>query len=81
MGSALKNLSSEEVIKVLEGFGFRVHGQKGSHIKLRRTVGGVEETLMIPERKQIARGTLRAIYRQAMHYIPESDLRPRFYTK
>jgi hypothetical protein len=28
----------------------------------------------------VDRGTLQAIYRQALRFIPESELRPHFYT-
>jgi predicted RNA binding protein YcfA (HicA-like mRNA interferase family) len=80
MGSKLKTLSSKEIISILETFGFFVHTQKGSHIKLRCTNSGVTETLMIPERKQVAKGTLRDIFKQATLYIPTSELRPHFYT-
>ena len=39
----LKQLSGKDVIKILKKFGFEVHSQKGSHIKLRRiTVKGKE---------------------------------------
>jgi len=79
MGAGLKNVSSKEVVSILESFGFVVYGQKGSHIKLRRESGAGKETLMVPERKQVAHGTLRAIVRQASAYIPQSELRPHFY--
>ncbi len=76
MGAGLKNLSSKEVVSILESFGFAVYSQKGSHIKLRRKNN---ETLMVPERKQVAKGTLRAIVRQASSHIPQSELHPHFY--
>ncbi|MCC5635824.1 type II toxin-antitoxin system HicA family toxin [Nostoc sp. CHAB 5844] len=38
----LKRLSGAEVVEILGEFGFEVHSQKGSHIKLRRS--GVEQT-------------------------------------
>lgn len=81
MKSGLKTLSSREVISILEKFGFVVHSKKGSHIKLRRDHVNGRETLMVPERKQIARGTLREIYTQASAYIPQTELRPYFYTE
>ncbi|HEY4501619.1 MAG TPA: type II toxin-antitoxin system HicA family toxin [Candidatus Paceibacterota bacterium] len=79
MGAGLKNLSSKEVIAILATFGFVVHSQKGSHIKLRRESNGTKEMLMVPERKQIAKGTLREIFKQASAYIPQPELRPHFY--
>jgi len=30
--------------------------------------------------REIDRGTLQAIYRQALRFIPDSELRPKFYT-
>ena len=79
MGAGLKTLSSKEVIAILATFGFVVHSQKGSHIKLRREDSEVKETLTVPERKEIAKGTLREIFTQASVYIPQSELRPHFY--
>jgi predicted RNA binding protein YcfA (HicA-like mRNA interferase family) len=79
MGVGLKTLSSKEVIAILATFGFVIHSQKGSHIKLRRESAGNRETLIVTERKQIATGTLREIFKQASVYIPQSELRPHFY--
>jgi len=79
MGAGLKTLSSKEVITILATFGFVVYSQKGSHVKLRREKNGSKETLTIPERKQIAKGTLREIFTQASTYIPQSELRQHFY--
>ena len=80
MGVGLKNLSSEEVIVILAKFGFVVHSQSGSHIKLRRQNEiANRETLIIPAHKQISRGTLRVIFKQASVYVSQTDLRPYFY--
>ncbi|MEK7445645.1 MAG: type II toxin-antitoxin system HicA family toxin [candidate division NC10 bacterium] len=32
----LRRLSGAEIIAILGGFGFTVHSQRGSHVKLRR---------------------------------------------
>lgn len=76
----LKRLSGAEVIAILETFGFQVHSQKGSHIKLRRVREVGNETLIVPNHKQLDTGTCRAILRQASQYIPEKELTPYFYT-
>ena len=81
MGVTLKNLSSKDIVTILASFGFVVQNQKGRHIKLRRNSGVGKETLVVAERKQIPKGTLRAIFRQAARYISEAELRPHFYTK
>lgn len=77
----LKILSGQEIIKVFEIFDFIAVAQKGSHIKLQRTVeGGGRQTLTIPNHAELDKGTVKAIYRQALRYISESELRKHFYT-
>jgi predicted RNA binding protein YcfA (HicA-like mRNA interferase family) len=80
MSPKLRRLSGAEVVKALGQFGFEVHSQSGSHIKLRR-IGpqGEKETLVVPSHDELDRGTLRAILRQATRYIPEEWLHPFFY--
>ncbi len=73
----LRVLSGAEVLRILGGFGFRIHSQRGSHAKLRRESA---ESLTVPCHAEIDRGTLLAIYRQALRFIPEKQLRPHFYT-
>jgi len=81
MLSKLKRLSGEQVIAILGQFGFSVHSQRGSHVKLRRRgAGGEKQTLTVPAHKELDPGTLRAIFRQASRYIPEEQLRSHFYT-
>ncbi len=75
----LRRLSAQEVIDILNQFGFEIISQKGSHIKLRRLSETGKETLTIPNHKQLDLGTCRAIFRQASKYIPESDLYAHFY--
>jgi len=76
----LRVLSGREVVKILSRFGFKVISQRGSHVKLRRILSdGTKQTLTIPLHEELDRGTLRAIYRQALRYIPEKDLKPHFY--
>ena len=76
----LKRLSADEAITILKLFGFKVYSQKGSHIKLRRVGELGNETLIIPNHKQLDTGTCRAILRQASQYIPEEERHPYFYT-
>ncbi len=63
MSPKLKALSGKEVISIFEGFGFRIHSQRGSHVKLRRQVGGHKQTLTIVSHNELDTGTLRAIIR------------------
>lgn len=77
----LRSLSSREVLRIFRDFGFEPSIQRGSHIKLRRLLAGSAQTLTVPNHHEIDRGTLQAILRQASRFIPEAELRSRFYTE
>lgn len=78
----LRRLSGDEVITILGQFGFQVHAQRGSHVKLRRVVSaGERQTLTLPRHRELDRGTLRAILRQASRFVPGEQLSPYFYTE
>jgi len=77
----LRNLSGPDVLQILRDFGFEQYSQRGSHVKVRRLIAGQAQTLTVPNHKEIDRGTLQAIIRQASRFIAESDLRRRFYTE
>lgn len=77
----LRNLSSKEVLEILKDFGFTVAGQRGSHIKIKReTTFGNQQVLTIPNHKEIDKGTLKAIFKQASRFVSEEELRRQFYT-
>ncbi|HZX13286.1 MAG TPA: type II toxin-antitoxin system HicA family toxin [Thermodesulfobacteriota bacterium] len=77
----LKSLSGSDVVKIFAKFGFQLVSQKGSHIKLQRILhGSSKQTLTIPLHDELDKGTIKAIYRQALRYIPEEELRDHFYT-
>ena len=76
----LKRLSARQVLRILQAFGFTVVTTRGSHAKLKREVeGGPSQVLTVPPHRELAPGTVQAIYRQALRFIPEQDLRPHFY--
>lgn len=77
----LKILSGEEVLKILQGFGFIVFSRRGSHIKLRRIISGIRQTLTVPLHKELDKGTIKAIYNQTLRYISETDLNKYFYNQ
>ena len=53
-------LSGNQLIKALKKIEFLKVSQKGSHIKLQRTTPeGKTQTIIVPNHKQIRRGTLR----------------------
>ena len=60
------NFSGQEVIKILEKhFGFFFVSQKGSHVKLRKVESQKTVTVVVPDHKELAEGTLHNVLRQA----------------
>jgi predicted RNA binding protein YcfA (HicA-like mRNA interferase family) len=77
-----KSLSGKEVITIFISFGFKIASQRGSHVKLRRThSNGTRQTLTIPNHSELDKGTLRAIYRQALRYVTERELFSHFFSE
>lgn len=61
--SRLPRISGRECVKVLSKAGFYLKRQEGSHIVLRRDDPFGQ--LVVPDHKELDRGTLRAIIRQS----------------
>lgn len=61
--SKLPQVSGAELVRALQKCGFNVWRQHGSHIILRRDDPFAQT--VVPNHRQIDRGTLRAILRQA----------------
>lgn len=77
----LKILSGGDIIKIFEEIGFSIEYQKGSHVKLKRMINdNAKQTLTIPRHKELDKGTIKAIYNQALVYVAERDLRKYFYS-
>ena len=57
----LPRLSGKELIKILSKIGFEIIRQRGSHIFLRHNDG---RTTVVPNHKEIDKGTLLEIIRQ-----------------
>jgi len=69
------------VVAILARFGFLIHAQRGSHVKLRWvTAAGSIQTLTLPRHRELDLGTLQAIIRQASRFVPQDELRNEFYT-
>jgi len=77
----LRVLSGRALIKFFEKQGFELEYGKGSHCKMIKIVGENTQELAVPLHKEIAKGTLKAIYSQAARFIPVEELRKYFYTK
>ena len=54
--------SGKDVIKALSKIGYYVRDRKGSHVHLRHPY---RKPLTVPDHPEIARGTLRAIIKEA----------------
>lgn len=81
MALRLRTLSGDQVIRILGQFGFRDVEQRGSHVKLRRVLAdGTRQTLTVPRHREIDRGTLLSLFRQAGRFVSDDELRPHFYT-
>ncbi len=61
--SKLPVISGKECIKALSKIGFYFKRREGSHVTLRRNEPFAQ--VVVPDHKELDRGTLRAIIRQA----------------
>ena len=57
-------LSGRDVIKALGKIGFKIVGRRGSHVRLKRK-DGKTLIVIIPDHRELARGTLKSILKQA----------------
>jgi len=62
--SKLPVVSGQELCKILKQIGYSIDHQTGSHIILRNE-NPPHRRLTVPNHREIAKGTLRAILRQA----------------
>lgn len=70
--SALPVVSGREVVKALEKIGYVLDRKRGSHMVLRQQ-NPPHRRLTVPEHKEVAKGTLRAIVRQAGLTVEQFD--------
>ena len=61
----LPRLSGKKVIKILSKIGFNVVRQRGSHVIMKKETSEGKFGLVVPNHKEIDRGTLLEIIRQA----------------
>jgi len=62
--SVLPSVSGRQVVAALTKIGYEKDRQKGSHIVMRQ-LGAPHRRIVVPDHPEIARGTLRAILKQA----------------
>ena len=61
----LPRLSGKEVIKALSKVGFAIARQKGSHIILTKQIDSGKKAVVVPNHKEVDKGTLLEIIRQS----------------
>lgn len=54
-------LSGKAVVKILQKHGFTVSRQKGSHIVLHKKTSDTNRIGVVPNHKEVQKGTLRSI--------------------
>ncbi|MGD0389867.1 MAG: type II toxin-antitoxin system HicA family toxin [Tepidisphaeraceae bacterium] len=69
MASLIPVLSGREVVRAFERLGWKVARQKGSHIVMVKP--GEIVTLSVPDHREVARGTLRSLIREAGLTVPQ----------
>ena len=55
----LPQISANQLLRVLFKIGFKTVSQKGSHIKLQRTINKRVQTIIVPNHRSIRKGTLK----------------------
>ncbi|MGI9015635.1 MAG: type II toxin-antitoxin system HicA family toxin [Euzebya sp.] len=65
-----RTYSGRQVLKGLRRAGFNEVSRRGSHVKLKNADG---RTVIVPDHKEIARGTMRSVLRQAALSEAEFD--------
>ena len=60
----MPRVSGREVVQALSSVGYEQDRRRGSHIVLRQTTGS-HRRIVVPDHSEIAKGTLRAIIREA----------------
>jgi len=58
-------LSSDKIIKLLIKEGFSIHRQKGSHIVLYKKENGKMKLAVVPQTKELSKGTFLSIIKQS----------------
>jgi predicted RNA binding protein YcfA (HicA-like mRNA interferase family) len=61
--STLPRVSGRDIVKALRGAGYEHDRQRGSHIILRQDAYP-HRRITVPDHKEVAKGTLRAIIRE-----------------
>ena len=81
MPGRLRRLSGDDVIRILQQWGFVLQSQRGSHAKLRRSdLTGSSQVVVVPRHGELATGTLHGIVRKLSLVAEPEAVRRAFYT-
>ena len=61
----LRVLSGKEVCRILAGEGFAEVRQRGSHVVMQKRLPETTVTVVVPDHRELKRGTLTSIIRQS----------------
>jgi len=64
-----RNLSAQQLIKILAKYGYEVTRQKGSHIRLTKTSLKGEHHITVPNHDPLKLGTLSSIINDVSEYL------------
>lgn len=64
-----RDISGEELIKLLAKFGYSITRQTGSHIRLTSSMRGTEHHITIPRHNPLKVGTLSGILKDVASYL------------
>ena len=73
--SKLHLISGDQAVKFFEKLGYHVVRQRGSHIRMHHTADPSKQPLSIPRHKQLGRGLLRKLLRDAGLSLEEFNAR------
>lgn len=63
--SKLPVITGREMVKILAKIGFTIVGRRGSHVRMKRQRGKEVLIVIVPMHRELAKGTLRSVLRQA----------------
>jgi predicted RNA binding protein YcfA (HicA-like mRNA interferase family) len=64
-----RDVSGDELIRVLKKYEYRISRQTGSHIRLISTIKNTEHRITIPRQKPLKIGTLNSILNDIAAYL------------
>ncbi|OHA95966.1 MAG: hypothetical protein A3C62_02140 [Candidatus Zambryskibacteria bacterium RIFCSPHIGHO2_02_FULL_39_16] len=80
MSKKLRTLSGKNIVGFLQKQGFEIEYGKGSHCKLVRLFKREKQAIVVPLHKELARGTIKAIFNQASRFVSQDELKKYFYS-